>query len=203
MKTVVVDGCHVDIVPVVRGLVSEKYPIRPLFDREYDVVGVSLGPEDIEAISRRDEITDSPDVGDLDAVYAHLLMRFGDVELPVPAYAELADVCKEKCIELVPLDMDDEMFTELFCEKVRPLELLKENKIAKKALKHSFSASHPSEFAAEWDDYINRNIKGFRLMNLEREAFIADSIVNAALGKGSMLAVVELERMAGILDLLR
>jgi len=203
VKTAVIDGCSVDIVPMIRGLVSEKDIVRPLFEKEYDAVGVSLGPEDIEAISKRDEITDKPDVSDLDAVYAHLLMTFGEVSLPVPAYAELVDVCKELSVDLIPLDMDDETYTEVYCSKVRSLELLKETKIAKKAMKHRFTAATPGEFAIEWDNYINRKIKGFYLMSLEREAFIADAIVHAASGKKNMLAVVELERMAGILDLLR
>jgi len=203
MKTVVIDGCSVDIVPIIRGLVSEKDVVRTVLGKEYDAVGVSLGPEDIEAISKRDEIADKPDISDLDAVYAHLLMRFGEVSLPVPAYAEVVDICKERSVELMPLDMDDETYTELFCNKVRPLELLKETKIAKKAMNHNFTATRPDMFSIEWDNYVNRKIRGFYLMSLEREAFIADAIVHAVSGKKNVLAIVELERMAGVLDLLR
>jgi len=203
MKTAVINGCTVTVVPVIRGLVSEKENVRRLFENEYDAVGVSLGPEDIEILSKRDETTEKPDISDLDAVYAHLLMRFGEVDLPVPAYAELVDACKERSIELIPLDMDDETFTELFCEKVRPMDLLRETKVAKKAMKHVFTAATAGEFAVEWDDYVNRKIRGFELMSLQREVFIANEIAHHAAGKATMLAVVELERMAGILDLLR
>ena len=203
MKTVEVNGCSVDLFPVIRGLVSEKDGIRKLFDKKYDAVGVSLGPEDIDIISKRGEVTDKPDISDLDAVYAHLLMRFGKVDLPVPAYAELVDICRERSIDLLPLDMDDETFTEMFCKKVKPTDLFKETKVAKKALKHEFTASGPGEFAIEWDDYVNKKIRGFYLVSLQREAFIANEIAHHAAGKRNMLAVVELERMAGILDLLR
>ena len=203
MKTAVVNGCTVTVVPVIRGLVSEKETIRRVLENAYDAVGVSLGPEDVAILSKRNDATEKPDMSDLDAVYAHLLMRFGGVDLPVPAYAELVDVCKERSIEPIPLDMDDETFTELFCEKVRPMDLLKETKVAKKAMKHDFVSTTAGEFAVEWDDYVNRKIRGFELMSLQREVFIANEIAHHASGKATMLAVVELERMAGILDLLR
>lgn len=190
------------MLSVVKGLVSEKEKVADAMRNDYDAVGIALGADQIEEIKRRDEIEEGPEVPDLDLVYSHYLMTFGKIDLPDPPFTEAIDICVQRSIEIVPLDMDEESYADLFCDKVTTWELFKEDKIAKKALKHKFNLSSPEQFVIDWDDYVNKKIKGFYLMRLEREAFIADSIINSVAGKKNMLVVLELERMAGVLDLI-
>ena len=199
-----IDGCSVDILPIIRGLVSEaEKVISALNDKKYDCAAVSLGADQVEQILKRAEAEEEyPDVADLDAVYADFLMNFGTIDLPIPAYVTLVDLCDQKGIELIPLDMGEELYAELYCKKVSTMQLFKEDKVARKALKHSFDLSSAEDFVLEWDNYVNRKLKGLFLLNMEREAFIADTLVNSIGGHTNMLAVIELERLPGIMDLI-
>lgn len=195
-----IDGCDVHILPIVKGLVSESEKVRSAMENHYDIVGAALGPEDIEAFRHRTEIIDEdgPDLSDLELVYSHHLMKFGKIDFPTPAYSTLMDICTERSIPVVALDMDDERYSDVYCETISTMELLKETKLAKKMLKMKFSTDSAEEFADEWDSYINR-IKGFNALSIMREDFIADSIRNASSGKESMLVVIEVERANGVI----
>ena len=204
MITVNIDGCTIDILPIIRGLVSENEKVVSALDsKKYDCIAVALGEDQVEQILRRAEAEeDYPDVADLDAVYADFLMNFGTVDLPIPAYVTLVDMCQQRGLELIPLDMGEDLYTDLFCDKVSTMQLFKEDKVARKALKRSFDLSSPENFVMEWDTYVNKKLKGLYLLSLEREAFIADTLVNSIDGHKNMLAVIELERIPGILDLI-
>lgn len=203
MKRIEIEGCSVDILPIIKGLVSDADAVRKALEEGYDAVGAALGPEDIVALAGRKEIleTDGAELSDLDIVYSHFLGRYGDVEFPSPAYSVLVDECLSGSVSLIPLDMDDETYSELYCDTVTAMELLKESKLAKKLLAKGFDCGTAEEFVLEWDSRISR-IKGFDVLNGEREAFVSDSIRRAARGKRRMLAVVDLERADGIVECL-
>ena len=202
MISIEINGCTVDFLPVVRGLVSESEKVvSALNSKEYDSVAISIGADQAEQILRRAEAEEDADVSDLDAVYADFLMNFGAVDLPIPAFVTTVDICSQKNIELVPLDMDEETYADLYCSRVSTLQLFKEDKIARKALKRSFDLSSAENFVLEWDDYVNKRLKGLSMMSMEREAFMADTLANSTEGHRNMLAVIEIERLPGILDL--
>jgi len=204
MISVKINGCCVDILPIIRGLVSEcEKVVSALENKKYDCAAVAMGADQVEQILKRAEAEeDYPDVADLDVVYADFLMNFGPVDLPIPAYVTIIDMCQQLEMELIPLDMGEDLYTDLFCQKVSTMQLFKEDKVARKALKHSFDLSSAEEFVLEWDAYVNKRLKGLCLLSMEREAFIADTLANSTEGRTNMLAVIELERIPGILDLI-
>jgi len=204
MITIKINGCSVDILPIIRGLVSESEIVMSTLEKtKYDCAAVAMGSDQVEQILRRKEAEDDyPDVADLDVVYADFLMNFGPVDLPIPAYVTIIDMCQQLEMELIPLDMGEDLYTDLFCQKVSTMQLFKEDKVARKALKHSFDLSSAENFVLEWDAFINKRLKGLCLLSMEREAFIADTLVNSVEGRTNMLAVIELERIPGILDLI-
>lgn len=200
MKRIDVSGCSVDMLPIVKGLVSESEKVEDAMRNDYDVIGIALGPEDIEAFRKRSEIMEEngPELSDLELVYSHHLMNFGKIDFPTPAFSTLVDICVERSIDIVPLDMDDERYSEVYCETISTMELLKETKMAKKALKMKFPMTSAEAFADGWDTYVNK-VKGFSTLSVIREDFIADSIRKASSGKGKMLAVIEVERADGVI----
>jgi len=198
MKRIEIEGCTVDIVPVIRGLVSERIAVLRALDDGYDAVGAAAGPEDITGYAKRNEIEEDG-ISSLDAVYLHFLKNFGETDFPDPSYSALADACLERSISLIPLDMDDETFSEKYCENVGTMELLKETNLAGKLYKKKFDLSSPERFVKEWDDSVNM-IRGLRKMSEEREDFIAESIRRAARGKKRVLAVLDAERVDGIVE---
>ncbi|MBO4569209.1 MAG: hypothetical protein J5674_04545 [Candidatus Methanomethylophilaceae archaeon] len=200
MISLKVGGCDVDILPFVSGLESEAEKVRDAFGK-YEAYGTSLGIEGIQAVERRAEIDDDPEVGELDLVYAKLMERFGQVELPSPAVCELVDLCAKEGMTVIPLDMNDEEFTELYCGTVKTLDFVREHHHAKKGLKTGFPAETPEELAVQWDAFVNR-IRGYREVSSSREAYIAAQIRDISKYRKSLLALIEVERCDGIVALL-
>ena len=200
MISMTVGGCAVDILPYVSGLRSEAEKVREAFGK-YEAYGVSMSIEGIQAVEKREEIEDDPAVGDLDLVYADKMAAFGEVEMPSPAVCELVDLCRQNGAGVIPLDMDEEEFTELYCGKVKAYEFVREHRLAKKGMKKKFDASSPEEFAFQWDRFINE-IRGYREVSEEREKHIAAEIADVAKYRKSLLVLLEVERCGGVAALL-
>ena len=196
------NGCRLDIIPIIKGLVSEKEKvIDALSKNEYETAGVSWGIEEIEAVRRRNEITGDNETNDIDVVYLYKLKSFGDVDMPDPAFTYVVDEFSKKGISVIPLDMSDDEFAEAYCEKVSTWDFLKENKIVSKAMKREFTKSSPEEFIMEWDSLINE-IKGYRKMNALKEEFIAEQILDVTKYRKNALILVDYERFERIISLL-
>lgn len=193
-----VGDCDVSILPIIKGLVSESGKIKEALEKDYDAIAVALGIEEIEALRRRKEITGDNETSDLDSVYGFLLKNYGPIDMPVPAYTTLIDICDEKGISVIPLDMDDETYTKIYCDIVTPWELYKEKKVMKKAMKTKFGET-PEEFVKKWDSIVNE-IRGYRKVSLVREEYMADQIKGVSKYRKSLLAVIEYERIDGIVE---
>ena len=189
--------CDIDIIPIVKGLVSEKEKvIKALSEKDYETAAVSWGIEEIEAVRRRNEITGDNETNDLDVVYLYKLKTFGDVDMPDPSFTYIVDEFSKKDVSVIPLDMSDDEFAEAYCREVSTLDFLKENKIVKKAMKREFTTSSPEDFIMEWDALINE-VKGYRKMNLVKERFIADQIKDVANYRKNVLVLIDYERYEG------
>ncbi|MCL2786052.1 MAG: hypothetical protein FWD81_02370 [Methanomassiliicoccaceae archaeon] len=201
MITIDIDGCRVDILPVIKGLVSEYERVKDVVNESYDTFAVSLGKEDILAVGLRNDLG-VQELEDLDHVYLYLLSRFGKIDAPAPAFSALLDTCNDLSHPVAPLDMDEESFSVVYCDLITTLELLKEGRLARKAVKKSFDMSSPEAFVLSWDSFVN-NSKGFRELTKLREKYMANRIKLLAKNSKRLLAVVETERVKGILSLLR
>lgn len=194
-----IDGCHFDLIPFIKGLVSEKHQvIDALNNNEYEATGVALGFEDIEAIKIRKTIIGDFQPSELDEVYSYILKRFGDIDMPDPASTCLIDICVERNIPVNPLDMNDETYSKLYCDTVTTWEFMREKKVIKKALKKKFTTDSPITFVEEWDDLVNE-VKGYEKMSAYREAYMADQIIELAKYRKKVLLAIEYERVKGVL----
>ena len=201
MISLEIGKCKVDIIPVVKGLVSEASKISEAYGK-YEAYAVALGIEEIIALKRREEIEDIQELSEIDIVYAYHLATFGQVESPTPAYCELIDLCAKDSIEVIPLDMNNAEFSELYIRTVKTLEFVKEHRLAKKGMKKHFDMSSPESFVVSWDDYLNK-VKGYHKLSKYREEYIASQIVDIARYRNSLLAVVEVERYNSIVEHIR
>ena len=198
MNTFQIGECSVTVLPVIKGLVSEYDRVMSAITKDYDCVAVSLGLEEIEIMKTCDQQEWDYDPSKLDSVYAHHLKNFGEVTVPVPAFKAVTDACASMGIEPMPLDMCDEEFTKMYCDCVSTLDILKENRVLKKSMKTAWDLSSPEAFVRQWDDLIN-TIKGQRAVSLRREEYIANQLTDLAKYKKNILAVVEYERVDGIM----
>jgi hypothetical protein len=194
-----VEGRRLFFLPVIKGLVSEADKVHEAFSTvKPERAMVSLSPEQLLMLGAKDRYSDyEPSM--LEAAYAYFLDSFGSVEIPPPCYVRIHDLCQESDVELLPLDMDEYAFTELYCEHVGTMEMFRESRFAKKAPKKRFDLSSPEAFVKDWDAKVN-STKGFRILERARESFMAESIRRWA--KDGALVVMELERMDGVLRLL-
>ncbi len=191
-----VGDCKVDLLPIVNGLTSEADRVEEFFG-DYEAYGATIGIEGIQAIKNRANIDDEFDVSELDIVYANHMSAFGNVEMPSPAICKLVDLCKEKGMHVIPLDMNDSDFTEMYCNTVKTFDFVKEHRLAKKGMKKKFDLTTPEKFAKDWDEYVNK-VKGYKEVSEKREEYIASQIRDVAKYKGNFLVVIEVERVDGV-----
>jgi hypothetical protein len=192
-----IDGCKIDILPIVQGLTSEAEAVKDNYGN-YEAYGIPLSIESIIALSKRDELSDDYEVSELDLVYADRLSVFGEVQFPCPAFCELVDLCKKDGKNVIPLDMDEDSFTDVYINTIKTTEFVKEHKVAKKGMKKKFNMSSPESFVKSWDAYIN-SVKGYRKVSEIREKYIAEQILDMPKYRHSILVVAETERIDGIL----
>ena len=198
MRTFAIGDCSISVLPVIKGLVSEYDRASEAVTESYDCIAVSMGLEEIVALKNCDKEEMEYDPSNLDAVYAHHLKRFGEVDVPIPAFKAVIDRCASMGIEPMPLDMCDEDFTKMYCDCVGTMDLLKENRILKKSMKMKFDESSPEAFVKQWDDLINR-IKGQYAVSVRREEYMAGQLRDLAKYRRNVLAVIEYERVAGVM----
>ena len=203
MISIRIGDCNIDIIPIIKGLVSEREKvIDALSKKDYETAGVSWGIEEIEAVKKRDEITGENETNDIDIIYLYKLKEFGEVDMPDPAFTYVVDEFSKKGVSVIPLDMADQEFAEAYCNEVSTLDFLRENKIVKKMMKKEFTTSSPEEFMMEWDSLINE-VKGYRKMNKVKEKFVAKQIKDIAKYRKNALILVEYERFDGIISIIK
>jgi len=196
-----VDGCAVDIIPVVNGLVSEGERVAREFT-DHDAYAASLGIEGVQTIKNRANIDEEFEVSELDLVYAKHLEAYGQVEFPSPPMCQFIDMVKERGKNVIPLDMNDDDFTNLYCKCVGAFEFTNEHRTAKKGMKMRLSSTSPEELALEWDKYVNKS-KGQAAISRKREEHMAAQIRDIARFRKELLVVMEIERVDGVVALLR
>ena len=203
MISIRIGDCDIDIIPIIKGLVSEREKvIDALSKKDYETAGVSWGIEEIEAVKKRDEINGENETNDIDIIYLYKLKKFGEVDMPDPAFTYVVDEFSKKGVSVIPLDMADQEFAEAYCNEVSTLDFLRENKIVKKMMKKEFTTSSPEEFMMEWDSLINE-VKGYRKMNKVKEKFVAEQIKDIAKYRKNALVLVEYERFDGIISIIK
>lgn len=195
-----IGDCRIDVLPVVNGLVSEAEKVRKAYGG-YEAYAASMGIESLEALKKREEIgIDTVDVSELDLVYSEKMSVFGEIQVPSPAFCELVDLCCADNRQVIPLDMNDTEFDDAFVECVSAIEFTTVHRLAKKGYNMKMDDSSPEALAIAWDRYVSRK-RGFGKLDRKREEHIAEELIDISVYRKSLLAVIEVERVDGVLDL--
>ena len=202
MISLTVGKCAVDILPVVNGLVSEAEKVKNEYGK-YEAYAASLGIESLQALKQRESIgLETVDVSELDIAYAKKMSVFGEVEVPSPAFCELVDLCAADGTQVIALDMNDTEFDDTYLECVSAVEFTTVHRLAKKGYMAKMDESSPEALAIEWDKWVSKK-KGFGRLDKKREEHIAKELMDIAKYRTSVLAVIEVERVKGILEILK
>ena len=197
-----VDGCTVHILSVIKGLKSETEKVRKAFEEtKPDVVAISLSREEVEGLKNIPDDYE-PELSRYDEIYAEGLGRFGEVAAPPPCYVATLELAQHEGIPLIPVDMDEQSYTDLYCAVVPGTALFRHSTRTWLLKRRTFSDDGPEQFVIAWDKAVN-NMEGFKIIESKRAQAMAKGIKKACAGSKNLLAVIELERAADVLDILR
>jgi hypothetical protein len=201
MRNVEINGSTIQFLPVVKGLVSEGDSVEKAINEENpDAVAISISKEELVALGNKDDY-DKYEPSDIEEIYGVLLETFGDVKIPPPCYVKARDVGTSKNITLVPIDMNEELYTETYCYEIGGLDLIRESMFVRRAHRKRFDFASVGAFVVDWDKKINKP-GGFRKLNLKREQHMAEALRNLSGKYHKILAVIEYERSGSVEGLL-
>ena len=197
MQEIEINGTKVLLMPVIKGLMSEAVKVREaITERHPSAVAVSMAREEVEGLRAYEG--DEIELGDFEEVYKQGLEQFGEVQLPPPCYTEALKVCTEMDIPFVPVDMNEELFSDRYCELIGGFELVKEGFFSHRVAKKKFNLDSAEAFVLDYDKKVNGG-RGIMTLNIEREEHMAKTVADMSVGRPSVLVLVELERSAGVL----
>lgn len=198
MHEIELNGCHIYVLPVIKGLVSEGEKVRTaISELRPQAVGVSISKEELEGL--RSYQGEEIELSDQEEAYKAGLLEFGEVQMPPPCYTEAVKVTDELGIPLIPIDMNEDLFSERYCELIGGLELMKESFLSHRVARKKFIMDSAEEFVLDYDKKVNGG-RGISTLNAEREQHMTSSTVDLASQYSSLLVLVEMERSPGYLE---
>lgn len=197
MRSIRIEAADISLLPVVKGLVSEEGAVSRSFDEvRPDVIAISVSREDLEGLHRREDY-EKYEPSDLEIIYQAFLESFGEVRIPPPAYVRALEISEERGTPIIPIDMNEELYTETYCQNVRTRDMIRESFFARRATGKTYDLSSPEAFARSWDARVNR-ARGFRELERAREAHMANALRRLSGKYSKILAVIECERLEGV-----
>jgi len=197
-----ISGCTVRILPVIKGLLSETKKVEKAFDElRPDKVAISLSKEEIEGLRNLPDDYE-PELSRYEEIYASGLSRFGEVAAPPPCYLAALKLADRVEAPIVPVDLDEQSYTELYCAAVPGTTIFRHSTRTWLLKRKAFSTVSAKDFVLAWDRAVNK-LQGFELIERKRAEAMAKGIKAACDGSKTLLAVIELERADDVLSLLK
>jgi len=196
MQEIELNGSKVFVLPVIKGLVSDGEKVRAaIVEIRPDAVGISISREELEGLRtyKGEEI----ELSDLEEAYKAGLSEFGEVQLPPPCYLEALKACEELGVPIIPLDMNEDLFSDRYCELIGSLELMKESFFSHRIARKRFDLESADSFVLDYDRKVNGG-KGISALNAEREEHMISVLRSLTEGHRCILAIIELERAHNI-----
>lgn len=190
-------GSSIHMLPVIKGLVSEIDQVKEAFSQaKPDTVAISLSKEEIEGIRNLPEDYE-PELSRYDEIYIIGLSKFGEVAAPPPCYVAAIEIADSEGIPVIPIDIDEASYTELYCASVSGTALFRNSTRTWYLRRRQFTADTPEEYVLRVDRAFN-NMRGFRRIEDERAAWMAEHLLRASEGAERLLAIVEYERVRDV-----
>lgn len=202
MEEVRLGGTSVLVLPVVRGLPSEGTAAAHAVEFvSPDVVGLSIAPEELEAL-RTYEGGPAEPANFEEEIYVAGLSAWEAPVKPPPCFTQAMRAAEARGIRLEALDMGEDAYTTAYLRSVSAMELILQGRVEARLSRKKFQASTPQDFVLAWDAEVNR-AAGFTRLQREREGFMARRLRELAESSRRILAVVEVERSGGVVAALR
>ena len=199
MKVIKIGERHIYLLGTVQGLVSEREKVRKAFlSYRPEAIAVCISEDMLSGLKDAvEERVDKVFVSNVNEIFARKLREYGEVQLPPPSLAEAYRISRDYDIPLLPIDMDEEAYQESFTRAITGFQYYRHISRIRKLEKKKFKVQSAEEFVKAWDAYLGR-IKGFAMLEHNREVFMADNIRELSQKYDKLLAVVEYEREEGV-----
>lgn len=205
LVTLSLGRCTLTILSTVKGLMRERRKVREAFEAAGpDMVALPVSREGLKglaAINRGKE----PEIflSHYEQIYAVKLSRYGKVAVPPPSYTEAFAAASKRGIPVDAIDLSEDDFADAFCQDVSTSNLVYHSLRWKWLKRKSFGkALTARQFALEWDRAVN-SLRGFRNLEARREEHMARRLVALSKAHKNILAIIEVERMDGVVRRLR
>lgn len=200
-RTAIIGSTSGDIMVLgtVKGLVSEGDLVLKAFKNlEPDVVGLHIGIEEVKGLKAVVKgNVENTYLSSYEKVYARELSRFGEVQIPPPSLVKAYKLAKKHKVPVKALDFNESNYSNIYTDLIDGMTMIRQSMRLKKVNRRKFKADSPEDFILEWDGAVNK-FKGFRKLEGRREEKMARRIRELSKEFGKVLAVVEYERMEGI-----
>lgn len=202
MQKIDLNGAEIFLLPIVKGLAIDAENVRKAYDEvQPDAMAISISKEELTGLHNKAEY-ENYEMSAMEEAYRDLLSTFGEVRLPAPGYVEAMDLAEAKNVPLIPIDMNEEDYSESYCRNVKGMDWMKENVFGSTLPRRKFLLTSPEAFAHDWDRKVNKS-KGFRMLLQEREVRMVQSIRQMTKHYKRILVVIESERMPGVVARLK
>ena len=189
----------------VRGLVSEVPRVLSELDA-FSPARVGLGLSGGELQSLRDYFVESeaepvvPLTGN-ETSEVRGLVRFGEVQVPNPAFVEVLRWAASRGVMAAALDPDDDHAAALFAQHIGYLELVRRTVRERRVARSPPTPSSPDEFALQWDREVASG-KGSRNFAQARDIYLVRQLPALTADRRPLAVVVDRERFESVRDLL-
>lgn len=202
MQEIRLGEATVSVFPAVRGLPSEGDAVKQAIDAQNpDIVALNVSAEDLETLRTYRGGTIEPDTVE-EEVYVAGLSVWEEPVMPPPCFTQAARIATARKLRLEALDLTEDAYADAYTRNVTTMELLLQGRLESRLKKKRFRVSTPQEFALAWDAEVN-GTGGFARLQREREDHIAARLRELAGARTQVFAVIEVERVKGVLAALR
>jgi hypothetical protein len=187
------EGSRVFVVPVIKGLKSETEKVMKAFEQvRPDKIAISISKEELDGLRNIPEDY-SPELSRYEYIYARQLGRYGSIASPPPCYVAALEISNHFQVPIVPIDLDESDYTDLYCASVSGTDLFRHSTRTWWLKRKRFRASSADQFVREWDKVVNR-IQGFATLERKRTEAMTNGILAELRSSKRLLVVIELER---------
>jgi hypothetical protein len=200
LRTVRLGSCVLEVFPTVKGLERERRSVRQaILEGRPEVVALPVSAEGLRGLraiwkGREPEIF----LSHYEQIYAVKLARYGKVGVPPPSFTEAYAAASGEGISVRAIDLDENAFSDAFVETISSANLIYHSLRWRWLRRRRFNQPTAREFALAWDRAIT-SLRGFRNLELRREEHMARELARLCKRRARVLAVLELERMEGVL----
>ena len=204
-KEIRTKGKKIVILGSVYGLVEDGELIKKIIKKEEpDAIALGISREDLEVLVNEEFDKKNNDMLGYDVNYnintesddyIEGLLKLGKVSLPSPDLINTIKYSQDFSIDLVPIDLDDEEYSEILCKNVSSIQLILFSR--KRVVK--VKSSNANDFSKEWDRK-KHGKKGFKKINDMSENLMAKRIIKLSEKHNRILAVVDLPRLDGVVE---